>query len=264
MLARHSVALALFAIGTSCAPDSKPPVDVMILAYSYDAGVYQPQRVQLTTPTDLVALRGPVATLLGGAHFDESDQNLADVPATASAQEVREAITKNAGSAVHVSYIESGGVLVPADFHSLNLVTSYYNFERAFGFFESIGSLTTAAFGTPEVYYFATFVQETEPEMDNAAFDPLLGGFFILPFEALQQVPLALNTGVIGHEYTHRVFNYRLFDKAPLPAPYYHWNTGTELSTPGYNLLRSVDEGIADLARCPLAGAREQVPEVLG
>ncbi len=246
MLVRHRFALALFAIGAGCAPESKLPVEVMVLAFDYQTGRYQPKQVQLTTPTDLVALRGPVATLLGDAHFDESPDNLKDVPATAPAAEVRAAITKSAGSAVHVSYIESGGVLVPADFHSLNLVTSYYNFERAFGFFESIGSLTVADFGTPDLYYFASFIEKTDPENDNAAFDPLLGGFVILPFEELQQVPLALNTGVIGHEYSHRVFNYRLFDKAPLPDPYYQWTEG-DAATPGYNLLRSLDEGIADV-----------------
>ena len=62
----------------------------------------------------------------------------------------------------------------------------------------------------------------------------------ILPFDKLQKVPLSLNIGVIGHEFAHLVFSKRVFSGASLPAPITTWTL-----TP-FNLLKSMDEGIAD------------------
>jgi len=240
-------ALAVLALLAGCGPDSKTPVKVMVLVYDNATKHYRPQTVELATPTDLVAMEGPVAKILGSAHLDQSEANLSSLPADATLQQVRDAIIVKPGSAVSVSYIEEDGVLIPADFHSLNIATTYYNFERAYEFFHTrIGNLTVESFGTPSVYYFPTFIEKTEPEKDNAAFDPPIGSFLILPFEKLQQVPLAINLGVIGHEYTHSVFNFRVFDQSPIPFPFYEWTSDLGLSTPGFNLLKSLDEGIAD------------------
>jgi hypothetical protein len=245
MFPRIAGAVAALALLASCAPDSKLPVKMVVLVYDY-AGRYQPQTVELTTPTDLVALGGPVARIVGGASFDLSAKAMAGVPANATLQQVLKAATKDEGSAVRVSYLEKDGVLVPADFHSLNIATTYYNFERAFAFFQSVGGLAVESFGTPTVYYFPTLVEKTEPEKDNAAFASLFSGFLILPFDQFQQVPLAINAGVIGHEYSHSVFNYRVFSKAVTPFPFFEWDNGDFEASPGLNLLRSIDEGIAD------------------
>jgi hypothetical protein len=245
MSPRIAGAVAALALLVSCAPDPKAPVKVVVLVYDH-AGRYQPQTVELTTPTDLVALGGPVARIVGGASFDLSAKGLAGVPADATLQQVLKAATKDEGSTVRVSYLERDGVLVPADFHSLNIATTYYNFERAFSFFQSVGGLAVESFGTPTVYYFPKLVEETDPEKDNAAFASLFFSFLILPFDQLQQVPLAINAGVIGHEYSHAVFNYRVFSKAALPFPYSEWNNGDFEASPGLNLLLSLDEGIAD------------------
>ncbi len=237
-------ALAGLALLASCAPDAKTPVQVVVLVYDYH-GHYVPQTVELTTVTDLVAMQGSVARILGGASFDLSPTAMANVPVDATEQQILAAATKGEGSPVHVSYLEKDGALVPADFHSLNIVTTYYNFERAFQFFQRVGGLSAESFGARSVYYFPTFIEVTSPENDNAAFVPLLQGFVVLPFDQLQQVPLGINAGVIGHEFTHSVFNYRVFSKAALPFPYSEWGQSSS-GAPGLNLLRSIDEGLAD------------------
>ena len=109
-----------------------------------------------------------------------------------------------------------------------------------------MGGLKQSDFGTPNVYYFGdvSFDGSTQAK-DNAFFFSLVNGFLILPFDVLQQVPLSINLGVLGHEYTHRVFNYRVFDNALFPPVLLNWSSGFA-ETPGLNLLKSLDEGLAD------------------
>jgi hypothetical protein len=136
---------------------------------------------------------------------------------------------------------------VPADFHSMNIATTYYNFERANDLFGRVASLGPGDMPTPPVYYFADFTEQGQQESDNAMFVALLEGFVILPFETYQQVPMAINGGIIGHEYTHSVFNKLVFDAEPIPQVYQEWDQLGLLATPGLNLIKSLDEGIADV-----------------
>lgn len=242
MTARSLRAAALSLLLVACAPE---PADVVVLVFDQVSQRYQPQRVTLTTVDDIVAMKGSVARIVGEAEFTVA----ADDPALARAGDDRDrqrkAITKDAGTPVKVSWIKQDGALVPADFHSLNIATTYYNFERAFRFFEQIGDLHTQEFPAPTVYYFPKLVFGGKTEKDNALFFPLLESFLILPFDDLQKIPLAINSGVVGHEYSHSIFNYRVFDRDPF-AIYETW--GSDLrGTPGLNLVTALDEGIADV-----------------
>jgi hypothetical protein len=68
----------------------------------------------------------------------------------------------------------------------------------------------------------------------------------ILPFdEQLQLVPLAMNTGVITHEYGHRIFNLAVYEGQLFPQPLGQW-IGTGGPTTQINLLKAIDEGLAD------------------
>ncbi|MGI5864550.1 MAG: hypothetical protein ACOX6T_21220 [Myxococcales bacterium] len=230
----------------ACGPGGTPPVDVVALIFNPETGRYEPRQVQLKTPTDLVAMKGPLLELYGDASFnyDTSDPALAN--AGNDPAKISEAMTKDEGSDVKVAYIDRQGILVPADFHSLNIVTSYYNFERAFDFFAGIGGLSAESFGKRKVYYFPEFKFRGKTLQDNALFFPPMQSFMILPFEAYKQVPFAINLGIVGHEYSHAVINYRLFDADPLPRVFEAWYSDV-FPTPGLNLLKSIDEGFADL-----------------
>ncbi|HCF56781.1 MAG TPA: hypothetical protein DFS52_02130 [Myxococcales bacterium] len=230
----------------ACGPSGSPPVDVVALVFNPQTGRYEPRQVQLTTPTDLVEMKGPILEFHGGASFDYDANDPALANAGSDAAKISEAMTKDKGSPVKVAYIDREGVLVPADFHSLNIVTSYYNFERAFDFFALVGGLNAESIGRRKVYYFPEFKLLGATLRDNAIFFPPMQAFMILPFDALKQVPLAINLGVVGHEYSHAVFNYRLFDADPLPRVYEAWYSEV-FATPGLNLLESLDEGFADL-----------------
>ena len=241
---QHALRLAAAVLlAASCAPQKLPPVDVVVLVYNPATRAYEPRTVQLNTPTNITTLQGPVAKLVGGAKFALSDSTSGN-----TVEELAKAITKDAGHDVNVSYIETQQTLVPADFHSLNMVTTYYNFERAYQFFTGTvgGTLNAERFGVPNVYYFAGYEENGTALKDNAMFIKLTGGFLILPFEELQQVPLAINLGVVGHEYAHSVFNYHVHKSHPLPPTLSSWR-GNLGATPGANLVAALDEGSADI-----------------
>jgi hypothetical protein len=53
-----------------------------------------------------------------------------------------------------------------------------------------------------------------------------------------------MSPGVIAHEFSHRVFNRRAYSGQSVPQPFNEW--GGLFQTPGLNLLKSLDEGLAD------------------
>lgn len=239
---------AAVAMLCACAPSTTLPADVVVLVFNPTTRRYEPKTVQLTTPTDIVAMDGPVARVVGGAKFVANKDEWTHI--TTLDQLIR-VVRQDDGSPVEVSYLQSdSGALVPADFHSLNIATTYYNFERAFDFTRRISGYTqkqlVSALGTPTVYYFASFTENHSDIKDNAMYMSLVQGFLILPFDELNLVPMAINTGVLGHEYGHSIFNLRVHGGDPLPQIPAEWQVALG-ATPGANLLSGLDEGLADV-----------------
>ncbi len=246
MLRTVIAATAAAGLVAGCAPDSSAPVKVNALVLTSN-GEYAPQEVELKTITDIVSLNGTVADFRGGARIvlDSRDQ---DTQTATTPEAVANAILKDAGHDVTASYIEKDGVLWPADFHTWNMVTAYYNMERAVDYFRTVGNLPGSDFEEPiKTYYFAEFVladQDKDPQQDNALYFPILNSFLVLPFDELQRAPLAINAGIIAHEYSHRVFNLKAYNNNPVPEALTAWLAG---AGPGANVLKSFDEGLADL-----------------
>lgn len=238
-------ALALLALASGCAPDSPAPVRVRALILS-TSGAYAPQEVLLRTVTDPVELRGQVANIQGGGTV-LVDANDPLVQKATNEAALQRAILKQEGEETRVSYLEKDGVLWPTDFHSWNLVTTYYALEQSFDYFRTVGNVPVEELGTTHVYYFPSFTlraTSSAPLRDNALYFSLLGSFLILPFDAIQRAPLSINAGVIAHEYSHWVFNRKVYGGAILPEALSLWSDAT--STPGINVLKSIDEGLAD------------------
>src|SRR5690606_11399001 len=139
----------------ACGPSAENAPDVVVLAFNDTTRKYEPRAVKLETLTDLVSLEGSAARITGSAEFDLARMlGVCEALQLGDTETVRTAITLDEGTGVHVSYIERDGTLIPADFDSLNLATTYYNFEQASKFFQKVGGLDPAKFGTPQVYYF--------------------------------------------------------------------------------------------------------------
>jgi hypothetical protein len=248
MVRKLTATAAALASLAACAPDAQVPVKVRALVRSSN-GQYVPHEVELKTVTDLVSLEGQVVRLKGGAsvRLDPEDPELQ----TAATDEALErALVKDAGRPVAASYItDDAGVLWPADFHTWNLVTTYYNFEQAWDYFRENVAVPVADLEPATVYYFPEFVikeASDKPQRDNALFFSPAKAFLVLPFEELQSAPLAINASVITHEYAHLVFNRKAYDGRSLPDAIATWSIGGGTPTPGLNVLKSLDEGLAD------------------
>ncbi|NNC16471.1 hypothetical protein HJC22_12145 [Corallococcus exiguus] len=251
MLRTVTTAAVGLALATGCEPDSEAPVKVSVLSRSSN-GQYVPTQVELTTIEDVVGLKGTVGDLQGGARIviDVNDPALQN----ATADNVAEVLLKKSGHDVKASYIsqkdEKTGddVLWPADFHSWNMVTSYYNLERANEYFRTVANVKVVSFEpTPTLYYFPEFIQaqvSKEPARDNAIFYPVLQSFMVLPFDQIQRAPLPLNAAVMAHEYSHLVFNRLAYAGQSLPVALSNWSAGNP--SQGANVLKSFDEGLAD------------------
>jgi hypothetical protein len=237
--------LGLLAL-VACAPNPSGPVKVMSMVLT-SSGRYEAQQVELKTLSSLVSLDGSIATLYGGANIriDASDP-LLQSGSELTDEQLQKVFVKDHGLRPRVSLVESGGIYWPGDFHSWNLVTTYFNFEQAFAYFQGFG-VPAERLAAITVYYFPTFVLTEagqNPLTDNAIFFSPIQAFAILPFQTLQKVPLSMNSGVVAHEYSHLVFNRLVYKGLSVPDPFAKW-AGYAI-TPQVNALKALDEGLGD------------------
>lgn len=230
-----------------CEPAQTTPVQTMALVLS-NQGTYEPKQVTINTLSDAVAVKGSVLSLVGGARIvvDPNDPLLATNGGNLTDEQLAQVFIKARGIPPRASYVERGNVLWPADFHTWNMVTTYYNFEKAFEYFQGVG-VPAAEMENATLYYFPFFaLLDLSPNalVDNALFFSPVQAFMVLPFEQLQTVPLPMNFGVIAHEFSHRVFNRRVYEGRAFPEPLMQWSGG--VSSPALNILKSLDEGLAD------------------
>jgi hypothetical protein len=243
---RTVIAAALVFLA-ACEPVPQDPVRVRALVLSGN-GSYVTQEVTLTTIKDIIRMEGDTAKLIGGARIvlDSQDPEL-QVPSLTELS-FANALIKSAGRPVTANWIDQAGVLWPADFHTWNLVTTYYNFEKAREYFNTVGNIPQAEFGgSATIYYFPDFIlkdSNPEPIKDNALWFAPTQSFMVAPFDELQKAPLAINAGIMAHEFAHMVFNRKVYGSRRLPPPITEW--GAQGTSPGANLIKALDEGFAD------------------
>lgn len=242
----RTVIAAALVLLAACEPAPETPVRARALVLSGN-GSYVTQEVTLNTLTDIIHMEGSVAKLVGGAHIELDSQD-PELQGVTTEEAFGNALIKAGGRPVTASWILKEQVLWPADFHTWNLVTAYYNFEKAREYFNTVGNIPHADFGAPStVYYFPDFIlkdSNPEPIKDNALWFAPTQSFMVAPFDALQKAPLAINSGVMSHEYAHMVFNLKVYGKRRLPDPIVVW--GSQGASPGANLIKALDEGLAD------------------
>jgi hypothetical protein len=248
-----ALALALAA----CAPPRAPlQIIVLQLDASKDPPRYVLAQATLKTVTDLAKLDGEATRIVGAARIRIDPKELADRSVQTTADFRRIAI-KEPGGPVSFRWFMRGGVVHPEDFHSLNMATAYFNFEATRDFFMSAG---VAKGDLPDIplYYFPRLelVQKDGKavlQTDNALFFPALRAFLVLPFDELQELPLAMNMGVVAHEYTHSVWNLKVMGGADRP-----WLDDRAADDPARwtrvaNLYDALNEGLADVLGAAVA-----------
>src|SRR5262245_36517636 len=145
----------LLVLLVGCAPNPKAPVSVMALLPNL-AGKLGPKQSQLDTIQNVVGLQGSAVKFLGNASivFDSTDPAQANL-GSLSDDQLQDALYRSRGTSVEANLIDKGGVLWPADFHSWNMVSAYWNFEQSFLYFQRIydGAKTDALAGAPVLYW---------------------------------------------------------------------------------------------------------------
>lgn len=201
--------------------------------------------VELNTVDDIVTLKGVAASFLGGTRLsiDPNDPlQLVNGGLVFMSDEQRyEAIVKDKGTDVRAHYVVNNGVLWPEDFHTWDMVSLYYNFERAYGYyFELDRTKEPKELQRVPVHYWANFKLNGTQVTDNMLYLSLIKSFVVAPLATNDARPLPMNIGVVGHEMAHRLFNVRALQGAGLPSPLVEW------ALEPFNLLKSLDEGLAD------------------
>ncbi|OGQ91801.1 MAG: hypothetical protein A2289_10105 [Deltaproteobacteria bacterium RIFOXYA12_FULL_58_15] len=186
----------------------------------------------LPTLDSIDHVRGSVVEMFGGASIRIDSAN----PARDRGVN-RDQLVSHPES-VQTSWVKDGEVAVPTDIASLLLLSAYAHFERAAVYFSELDSIVTEnsapCFYDPHIPISDDLTVST---VDNAAYVPIADLFLIMRTEKLGDIPLALNPGVLAHEYAHRVFYYELWG-AEL--------ADVEMDPLAANLLGAVDEGVAD------------------
>jgi len=227
-------------------PNSGAPVSVMVLVPVEKQGgfEFEPRRQQLTTISDISKLEGSVTSLIGGARmfWDDNDPKL---NAAQSIEEIKKALFKKEGGSVRAQFIEKDGVLWPTDFHSWAMVTTYWNLEQAFLYFQEMydGRATEELLNVPTYYWLDTNMMnpdEKESNTDNAFFHGAFRMMAVLPFKDFQTIPMSINIGVMAHEYAHFVFDARVHH-ADIDS-----DTHTDPDKAPAVILDSLNEGLAD------------------
>jgi hypothetical protein len=238
--------LAPLAALWACAPNPPAPVRVMALAPN-ETGAYTTVQVELKTLSSLANLKGSVAEFLGGNRVvvDANDplQNLNGGIQNMTDEQRYEVLVKDKGGDVRGHFIERAGVYWPADFHTWNMVSAYYNFEKSYEYFVKVydGVEPTELQKMRVMYWANVRLNTTEPLTNNALYLSFIKSFVIVPFSEDQPtIPLAMNIGVIGHEVAHRVFNHKVLENQGIHPALTSWNGSA------FNLLKSLDEGLAD------------------
>ena len=241
----HLRSLGLLVLLAACGPNSKAPVKVMALIPD-EAGAFQTTQIELTTVTDIVTLKGSVVNFVGDTRVvldaDDPVQQLNGGISMMSDDQRYEVIVKSKGTDVRAHYVDRSGVLWPDDFHTWNMVSTYYNFEKSYAYFNAIYDGKDPKELRPmRVFYWSDVELNTStPMADNILFLSFIKSFVVAPFKKEQLIPLSMNIGVVGHETAHRVFNFKALSDEGIAPALGVW------TLEAFNLLKSLDEGLAD------------------
>jgi hypothetical protein len=258
---RKLVALAMVGLCASCEPATSGPVNIMAILYD-QSNQLGPQQTTLTTLGNISHLKGIVGNMVGGAQIIIDPNNPAQANLLGlSDEQIADALYTDRGGDVRADLIDKGGVLWPADFHSWNMVTTYWNFEQAYLYMNKMydGSPTTELEGAPLLYwvdYEDLSIGDPNQQhlTNNALYYSFLHAFLLPPYADATctadggmdeppgcNLPIMMNTGIIGHEYAHRVFNTKAGGGQAIPS--YLSPSFTGLAA---NIVKSIDEGLAD------------------
>ena len=267
---------------TSCRLES--PVDAQVLVHDEtDNNRFVIDTVTIETAEDLWTGQGERFDLRGDLKLNLDllfNPALADIN---SADEMIATARTSEGGNVNpnLSFDPLYGQVVADDFDSLNYLTTFYNFEKAWSYFENIAKDSSGGtddfgiigfHGTIVVHSLIPLPFPGVPSADNALFYTLSDTWLTLPVHDQGGIPFSMNDAVIAHEFQHRIFFKNVVDGPAFPYWFDQFreiaaeenqqtppteesdNTSVTDISLSMILFRGVDEGLADVFAVGLHG----------
>jgi len=271
---RLFVALCAVALLAAC-PGPKSPLKAEVLDYDHGAKKWRLATSTLDTVEDLNVLTGGWFDVVGNQLISINDKELkAENPDQLDTKRLAGLVLERRGEPVQLSYdlvnnAAGEPVAMANDFESLAMLTVFHHFEKVWLFYRSdtcgsdnpdacvVKDASDATRTASLVGFYSTVAADLGINIpvltsDNAAFFSLSDSFIILRSQQLQGIPLFLNSGVIAHEFSHRVFHHNVYGRGAF-GTYYSKNLieGTDQATDQdkrtFVLLKGLDEGTADI-----------------
>jgi hypothetical protein len=206
ILAMMAVLVACVLIGVACTKREPHQNGIYKVRIPVDDGTghYHFITAELRSVKDIHAMSGTVANLKIGGHVTHEVDDL-------KAKDWKVIDTKaNDQTTPSAHFATVGDVLIPTDYTSLMLATVMYHMEGIKSFFDGIKGNEKLDFPFTVIlnpnHIFTDKKYETYPITNNAAYLSSLDLFVFHPYHR-EELPMGFNGGIVGHEYTHRVFH---------------------------------------------------------
>lgn len=222
-------ALLAAALSTGCT-DAGGPIDIYVITYDTTAHEFQLQAKRVETIDSVAKCAGGTTTLIKEPAVRATDDG--DVEFAG-------------GDPPNILYTESDGTIIPEDWDSLTLLSYYHHLERSAAFFQDdLAFAEIDAIVPLPSYYRLEFGidQNVVGATDNAAYAPTAHSFLLFDAFFFQELPLAMNDGVVAHELSHAVFHRVMNGDERIPQEYREgWEPGPIAN------LGALHEGQADV-----------------
>lgn len=235
-----AVALALCA----CGSDLASPFSAVAVTYDVNKKSFKLAQVRVNTLASLRHLQGTAGNVSAGGTARVTKAALADAAATVATLQGK-FITQPPGE-VDLTWSILNDIVYPENFDSLELLSSYYNLEKARKQLADWAPKDFTLLAKPVIAH-STLLDDNglSPMGDGEIYYPPLAGFYLPAATPKAQVPAALNLGAVAHALGHEAFAELVWGGKPVAAPELgaakdpDWNTARHVT-------RSMTEGIAD------------------
>jgi hypothetical protein len=221
----------------ACGGDLTSPFSAVAITYDVPNQKFKLAQVRLNTLTSLRHLRGSAGVVRAGGKVRVSSP--AALVSGATVDSLRASFIKGQPAEVEISWSVLGDIVYPDDFASLELLSTYYNMEKARAELASLG-LTSLPVRTIIAHADLANENGVSPLPDGELYYAPMATFFAPATTPQQAVPPAFNLGAVVHALGHQAVEELVWGGAPLPAP----EGGTD--SRAKHIARSLAEGVGD------------------
>ncbi len=231
-------ALALCA----CGSDLASPFSAVAVTFDTQKQAFKLAQVHVNTLTSLRHLQGSAGQVTAGGTVQVKSAAIRAPGAAASS--LRSAFIVAQPTTVQLTWNTLNDIVYPEDFASLELLSTYYNMEKARSAL-AVWGLTTLPARTIVAHAAISDENGLSPLPDGELYYAPLATFFAPAATAKEQVPAAFNLGAVAHALAHQAIEEMVWGGAVLPAPELAAGTSAASITLRH-VARSMAEGIAD------------------